>query len=259
MEQVVTNPKRRRSPFVAAILLLFLLGLIVGRILSNDPEPAAAVLRPITEPSPAPQPTPPAISSAPVQPPPDVPETADREEPMNPVRLALTSYLHSTGVAEGSVLRACGITDLPEGAKLAYEIVPTSPGDSGWVRERQFPHLYEGSVTLGADQSDRGLRTFCFQADVYASCGMEPFHPLNCPLHVSVWFSSTLTGLSFSQTQPESVLEQFGVLGERIAASEDCDLATGCGRLRETDPRRIEYSERVFDACPPSMAGCLPR
>ena len=208
---------------------------------------------------PAPSPAPPVADAAPVSPPTEAAVPEDLEEPPLPVRLALTSYTHRTGTAEGSVLRACGVTDLPEGARLGYEIVPVAEGDNGWVRERQPPHLYEGTISLGAVEDERGLRDFCFEADVYASCGLEPFHPLNCPLHVTVWFASTITGFAFTQVQPENVLERFGMLGERIAASEDCDIAQDCARIRPTNPPRIEYSERIFDSCPPYRSGCLPR
>lgn len=249
----------RRGRTVALIALLIVLGVVVGNRLSGGNETEHADVASLPESTETTEPAAPPTEAVPAPPPSEAPQFQDQEESLIPVRLALTSYTHRQGVAEGSVLRACGVTDLPVGARLGYEIVPTNHGDSGWVRERQPPHLYEGLVTLGASQDDLGLRTFCFETDVYVSCGMEPFHPLNCPLHVTVWFASSISGRSFDRTQPDNILEQFGVLGERLSASEHCDLGASCARVRPTNPLRVEYAERIFDSCPWYTAGCLPR
>lgn len=229
-------------------------GIIIGLLLTRGedttataPEADSAAAVTVETPAPPARPTLPAIE-------PELPiAEAVPEAPRIPVALRVTSFDRRDGTTRGSIMRICGVTDLPEDALIGYDVVPTNPGDAGWVTSWSPPNVREGFVRVSAGSPGAKERPFCFEVDVYgfAHCDMEPYHPLNCPVHVRVRFSVAPASLRATATQLESLVDAFGDSGERIGLHEDC--TEGCPRLLLTSPPIVEYATRAFDSCPDSL------
>jgi hypothetical protein len=245
---------RRRSRRAMTQTALLMLGITIGLLLTRGgdttteppeqvaapPPPAGSVDVPTRSPLPTIEPEAPSEETA-------------TDQASVPVALRLTSFERRDGTSRGSIMRVCGVTDLPEGALIAYDVVPTSPGDGGWVTERSLPHVREGVARVGTATQADDERAFCFDVDVYGfpQCDMEPYHPLNCPVHTRVRFSVALSGFRYSVTQPDTLLELFGDSGERIGLHEDC--TEGCPRLLAASLPVVEFATRAFDSCPDSL------
>lgn len=245
---------QRRALQAVGRTAILAVGIIIGLLATRGAETIAAAPevdppQAVTVETPAPPAQPPLPTIEPERPAveavPDVPRI--------PVALRVTSFDRRDGTTRGSSMRFCGVTDLPENALIGYDVVPTNPGDAGWITEWALPHVREGFVRVASGSPGATERPLCFEVDVYGfpHCDMEPYHPLNCPVHVRVRFSVAPASLRATATQLESLVDMFGGSGERIGLHEDC--TEGCPRLLPTSPPIVEYATRAFDSCPDSL------
>ncbi len=256
----VSDHQRQRGTvkfFIIALVGVFL-GLLIARFGAIDAVTSGPVVEAITAPEPSLEMLPPS------QPLPEIvpvePEIAPEEpapaDPRIPVELRLASFERRDGTTRGSLMRVCGTTGLPEGSLVAYDIVPTYVGDTGWVTTWSLPHIREGVTQVTGATTATGERIFCFEVDVYGfpHCDSEPYDPLNCPVYVRARFSVGLEGFQFAVKQPGDILNLFGEAGERIGPPQDC--TNDCARLLGSFPPIVEIATRAYASCPDSLAAC---
>lgn len=209
------------------------------------PEPDATPVTPPPRESPTPAPEPEPTTE---------PSPAPAAPPAPPAGDTVEVAIAGAGLgAFGDTRRRniSGLTNLPVGAILAYEVLPARYdwGTGLWRADEGSGQVRRGLLETRPRASARdtmwGVMTLDFDVEVditgFPCAPPEPHDILDveaCPLAVRIWFATVLDGPWGQVQQPEAVRAVVGERGERMTAPP----CVGCSTLGARDRQRVEYT-----------------